>query len=412
MRQEDAERLPQPPPVFKFPCPPTDSPLRRFIALRHDALLVLGPRRQPAIPGPAHNTYTSISISTSVGFRSLEISAYIEAVRKLRPDIAVGIADVEFGDERSVPGVRRKEKMSERSKVWMKGLQIGMEEAKGKGEALSTLWAPILPIEEGMQREYLDYLEEQKPSSFQGIVLYNDESIQAIPTPLQGLPRLSMTEPHTPHQLLISVSLGTDLHTVPFTTAMSEAGIAFSFKFPAPLSTGRRLPLGFDMWSKTHAIDLSPLEHGCNCYACTNHHRAYIQHLLAAKEMLAWVLLQVHNHHVMDNFFAGVRTSIGRGTFSKDVEDFEKSYDSAFPESTGQGPRYGEISTRDLTEVNTSFLGLEGTREHRKVPHRRSRTSLRTKSLGRRPRRALLARSLRLSTMVFRRSPKLWMQRH
>jgi queuine tRNA-ribosyltransferase len=55
--------------------------------------------------------------------------------------------------------------------------------------------------------------------------------------------------------------------------------------------------------------------------------------------MLAWVLLQIHNHHVMDQFFAGVRTSIANGTFEADAEKFSKTYEAAMPTSQGKGPR-------------------------------------------------------------------------
>ncbi len=41
--------------------------------------------------------------------------------------------------------------------------------------------------------------------------------------------------------------------------------------------------------------DLNPLLTGCECHACRNHTRAYIHHLLNAKEMLAEILLYSHN---------------------------------------------------------------------------------------------------------------------
>ena len=48
----------------------------------------------PAIPCPAHNTASAIAVSTSVGFRQLEVEDYVRAVGELRPDIAISIADV------------------------------------------------------------------------------------------------------------------------------------------------------------------------------------------------------------------------------------------------------------------------------------------------------------------------------
>jgi len=41
--------------------------------------------------------------------------------------------------------------------------------------------------------------------------------------------------------------------------------------------------------------DLSPLEEGCDCYACRNFSRAYIRHVFMAKEILALTLMTIHN---------------------------------------------------------------------------------------------------------------------
>ncbi|EEP79036.1 predicted protein [Uncinocarpus reesii 1704] len=158
---------------------------------------------------------------------------------------------------------------------------------------------------------------------------------------MSHLVRMSFADPSTPQKVLRDISLGVDLTTVPFIGTASDAGLAFDFTFPEPAvkdSVGP-LPLALDMWSPTNAFDTSPLRQGCECYTCKNHHRAYLQHLLNAKEMLAWTLLQIHNHHVMDQFFAAARRSISDGTFSQNVDTFERTYASEFPEQTGQGPR-------------------------------------------------------------------------
>ena len=264
----------------------------------------------------------------------------------------MAIVDVERRSSGVAAGRSRKEKMSERTKAWVRGLQDGMIHHGSGGEAVSSLWVPILPFEAEMQREYLDHLEEAKAGSIQGVVVYDDHSLSAIPSVLSSLPRMSLTEPRTPHQVLTSVSLGVDLFAIPFITAVSEAGIAFRFSFPIAPVSEKRLPLGIDIWATSHATDSSPLQASCDCYTCKAHHRAYIHHLLNAKEMLAWVLLQVHNHHIMDRFFEGVRTSIGNGSFKKDGVDFERAYEAEFPEFVGQGPRF------DLSVFHALFSGI------------------------------------------------------
>ena len=307
---------------------------------------MLGPRRIPPIPCPASNTYSAVSILTSVGFGALEVEDYVAAVLKLKPDIALGMGDIvsSDGDKGLGIGVKRKEKMAERTFTWVRELVNGLRDMKEEDESgtyQTALFAPILPIEREMQSDYVSELYDNPTwkNTIKGLALYSTASIDAIPSEMSHLPRLSLAHPSTPHAVLRAISLGIDLFTLPFINEATEAGIAFSFTFPAPPSS-KRLVLGFDMWSSTHSKDVSPLIDGCKCYACTYHHRAYIQHLLSAKEMLAWVLLQVHNHHIMDEFFAGIRDCIANGTFEEQQRRFSEIYESELPIKTGQGPRY------------------------------------------------------------------------
>ncbi|XP_028394617.1 queuine tRNA-ribosyltransferase accessory subunit 2-like [Dendronephthya gigantea] len=68
--------------------------------------------------------------------------------------------------------------------------------------------------------------------------------------------------------------------------------------------------------------DFSSLVIGCSCYSCTNHTRAYIYHLLETKEMLAQVLLMIHNFHQYFSFFKKLRQSVQ----NNDYETFKKDF--------------------------------------------------------------------------------------
>lgn len=205
----------------------------------------------------------------------------------------------------------------------------------------SMFLAPLLPLEKELQFLYTQELEDELKDFVSGFALFEGSTASVIPDSMSHLVRMSFASPATPQQILREISLGVDLTTLPFIAAASDAGLAFTFTFPQPAlkDESAPLPLASDMWLSDHAIDTSPLVPGCACYTCNNHHRAYIQHLLNAKEMLAWTLLQIHNHHMTDTFFAAVRESILNDTFSQDVETFERTYLSEFPTQTGQGPR-------------------------------------------------------------------------
>ena len=267
----------------------------------------------------------------------------MEAVQKLRPDIAVGMGDVLFGHR---PGVKRADKMGDRTLAWVNALVEGTEDHV-TGSRNTALFAPLLPIDREVQSWYLNALRDELSEKVSGLVLYETGSIEAVPRNLQHLPRLYLGELDGPHRLLDAISAGIDVFTVPFVNEATDAGIALNFLF-APLSSSHLnpipndeglLPLGLDLWSASYATDLSPLRERCTCYACTSHHRAYVQHLLNAKEMLGWVLLQVHNHHTMDIFFQTVRQSILSGDFEQQKKDFQRAYQRELPAKTGQGPR-------------------------------------------------------------------------
>lgn len=266
----------------------------------------------------------------------LESADYVEAIRKLRPDIVLGMGDVLFGHK---PGVKRMDTMGDRTLDWVKALIYGMND--GDEASSFVLFAPILPIEAVRQSYYLDALQDELKDNVSGLVLYDTASVDAIPETLCSLPRLSLSGTDSPHQLLNAVTLGVDIFTIPFIAEATDAGIALDFSFPAHNGVGskERLALGVDMWSSRFATDVAPLRADCQCYTCTTHHRAFLQHLLNAKEMLGWVLLQIHNHHIMHEFFVGVRRSIQVGSFEAERTAFERTYAVELPAKTGQGPR-------------------------------------------------------------------------
>lgn len=338
LSQEVIERAAEkPPPILQMPVEAHESRLRKFIALQDEPILILGPRRIPPLPCATANTHYAISIVTSVGFSTLESTQYAEAAQELKPDIVFGMADVV--DTR--PGVKRLEKMGDRTQSWLRDLVAAVKADEGRKSDIS-LFASILPIEAEQQSYYLEALEEEFSEDISGLVLHDTSSVSCIPKSLSHLPRVLTANSPSPHKLLDAIAVGVDVFTVPFVGAATDAGIALDFSFPSlkPDNSGTLLPLGLDMWSAAYAVDTTPLRDGCDCYTCSNHHKAYLQHLFSAKEMLGWTLLQIHNHRVMDNFFAGVRHTIKQDTFDKGVEVFARTYESELPEKTGQGPRY------------------------------------------------------------------------
>jgi queuine tRNA-ribosyltransferase accessory subunit len=317
---------------------PGPLPLHTFTALPKALPTLLAPRRTPAVSAPNGNSNTAISIFTSTGFQVLSNKSYVSYVEKLQPDIAIALADVPYG---TMPGTKRIAKMGDRTQEWL--LQLLNEKRKEQ-----TVFAPVLPIDFLDQSEYLNSIADDLADEVSGLAFYDSNLLPDIPatTAISNLPRLSLDEPSSPLQILRQISLGMDIFTIPFIGFATDAGIALTFRFPRPLSTEAAtsngvgaLQLGVDMWPAVHSTSVNPLVTSCTCYTCTSHHRAYVQHLLSAKEMLGWVLLQIHNHHILSEFFSSIRESIKDGTFEADCEEFAKVYESEMPEKSGQGPR-------------------------------------------------------------------------
>ena len=325
------------PPIMSCPGP---SPLHTFTALPQPLITLLAPRRTPAVSAPKGNSNTAISVFPSTGFQVLSNKSYISYVAKLHPDIAIPLADVPHG---SKPGTKRVAKMGDRTQEWVTEL---LNSKSGE----QAVFAPILPIDSLSQSEYLNQLADELADGISGLAFYDSNLLPDIPatTSLSRLPRLSLDEPSSPRQILRQISLGMDIFTIPFIGFATEAGIALTFRFPRPLPDENAvsdgvgssvLPLGIDMSSKSHATSLIPLSTACTCHSCTTHHRAFVQHLLSVDEMLSWTLLQIHNNHIMSEFFISIRESIRNGTFEVDCDEFARLYESELPEKSGQGPR-------------------------------------------------------------------------
>lgn len=61
---------------------------------------------------------------------------------------------------------------------------------------------------------------------------------------------------------------------------------------------------------KRYHDDFRPLVDGCGCYCCKNHQRAYLHHLLVTNELLASVLLMIHNTAHYHGFFSALRDAL------------------------------------------------------------------------------------------------------
>ncbi|KAI8476810.1 MAG: tRNA-guanine(15) transglycosylase-like protein [Monoraphidium minutum] len=146
-----------------------------------------------------------------------------------------------------------------------------------------------------------------------------------------------------PEEVLAGVLAGADLFDCGYPTHATANGYALYFPTHMPGggkggggggAAGGAAPAGgleqgaddskLNIWATAYREDKRPLVEGCSCYACRNHTRAYVHHLLHTHEMLASVLLEAHNTHWWLLFFEGMREAVAAGEMQQYAEWFRR----------------------------------------------------------------------------------------
>ena len=72
-----------------------------------------------------------------------------------------------------------------------------------------------------------------------------------------------------------------------------------------------------NLFNAKFELDESPIEEGCQCPACQHYSRAYIRHLLKAKEMLGMRLCVLHNLYFYNHLMEEIREAIDAGCYKE-----------------------------------------------------------------------------------------------
>lgn len=114
----------------------------------------------------------------------------------------------------------------------------------------------------------------------------------------------------TPEDIINGVQRGIDIFDCVLPTRLARHNAAMT-------RTGR-----LNLANAAYAHDPNPIDETCNCYTCQNFSRAYIRHLIIAKEMLSATLLSIHNLCTLVQLTGDIRQAIILGEF----ENFRKAY--------------------------------------------------------------------------------------
>lgn len=100
-----------------------------------------------------------------------------------------------------------------------------------------------------------------------------------------------------------------------------ERGVDF-FDCVYPTRNGRHGHLytkygKINLFNAKYELDDSPIEEGCDCPACRAYSRAYIRHLLKAKEMLGMRLCVLHNLYFYNHLMEDIRIALDENRFGE-----------------------------------------------------------------------------------------------
>ncbi|MDA0901995.1 MAG: tRNA guanosine(34) transglycosylase Tgt [Proteobacteria bacterium] len=116
-----------------------------------------------------------------------------------------------------------------------------------------------------------------------------------------------------PDDIIGAVARGVDMFDCVIPTRSGRNGQAFT-------STGT-----INIRNSQYAEDLSPLDQDCACTACKNHSRAYLHHLVKAKEILGSMLMSEHNIYYYQNLMKKIRKAIEENRFAELLDSVDST---------------------------------------------------------------------------------------
>lgn len=109
----------------------------------------------------------------------------------------------------------------------------------------------------------------------------------------------------TPANILEAVERGVDFFDCVYPARNGRHGHAYT-------NHGK-----MNLMNKKYELDDRPLDETCDCPTCRKYSRAYIRHLLKAKEMLGLRLMVTHNLYFYNSMMEEIRDAIEKGCFKE-----------------------------------------------------------------------------------------------
>jgi len=184
-----------------------------------------------------------------------------------------------------------------------------------KGRRKSAREAAARPAAAGFLLDGFHHGPDGQAVAYSAIAEAVAEVIALLPA---DKPRYYLGPAH-PALALHLVSAGVDVFDTSYPTLVTErdAMLVFPNTLPGEEELEEVVEVEASLEREEFRTDLGPLVAGCTCYTCSSFTRAYLHHLVTTREMLARVLLALHNLHHYHTFFLTLQASIEAGTLDR-----------------------------------------------------------------------------------------------
>lgn len=301
-----------------------------------------------------YNEEKSVSVWTPGGRKKVEVTQFMTVLEAFQPDIAECLCDTlpasSQTEKRIRKSVDRTLKFLDKCIAEKDSRKLASCNLLGVIEGSDSVKERIRSAKETSKRPVAGFVLEGLSSSTCNWQELLQQTVEVLP---DDKPRL-VHGIGTPEEVVMAVECGIDLFDSSYPCQVAERGCALDINWsrkrfkpelaysPSPQTTEElehsnvhvTVNDSSDMANEDKATlyevnlnharyscDFTPVVCGCTCYCCTNHTRAYVHHLLVTKEMLATVLLMLHNLQEYCQFFTQIRLSIKENNFEEFKEN-------------------------------------------------------------------------------------------
>ncbi|CAH2102735.1 unnamed protein product [Euphydryas editha] len=272
-----------------------------------------------------HFEPNKVPLWTKNGKKMISANRYMDVMEIFKPDIILAIAD---GRTSLAEGNKRVSKAVDRTKQMLKEC---LDRYKASKDLQSSMLVGVIvgvansrKFDESIQN-ILNHVNTLGGVALEGITDGTEESMDVEIDKLKEVfEKIGSNLPKdlvyiiegcwNPAVILSAIEYGWDIFDGSYPVKLTNAGVALKLNFDVTKENDTMYLL--DMIDERYKEDFKPILEGCECLACKKHTRAYIRHLLNTREMLASVLLSIHNLHHFDQFFRHARQHIASKTFA------------------------------------------------------------------------------------------------